>query len=167
MIRFSVAIVAVLAFFALAIPAMAQPPTEGGDAVCLHVQIDPIGEYTIENYFNDVVIDDCDDFADSYNLGYILYGVCTNMPWQLYGHWEYSCDEEANEPFPLDWQIWSSDDGVTGWLPLTTSETPDLLDSGDCDQFEGRDWHFALTGPDVCDEPGDYYGELEVFLGAF
>lgn len=165
--RLATVLFAILAFAVFAVPAMAQPPTEGGDVVCLHVQIDPVGEYEIENYFNDVLIEDCGDFADSYNLGYILYGVCTNMDWQLYAHWENSCDDEPEFPFPEDWQIWQSDNGVDGWTALSNTEVSDLLDEGDCEDFVDRDWHFALTGPDVCDEPGDYYGEIEIFLGAF
>lgn len=162
MIRVMTIILAALAFVILAVPAMAQP--EAGDVVCLNVTIMPIGEYAIDNFFNDIVIDECEDFdAGYFDLGFILYSVCTNMPWQLTGHWENVCDDNPEIPFPADWMIWKSD-GDEAFTPLTQDEAEEILDSGDCGEFEG-DYFFQLTGPDICDAPGEYHGEIEFHLG--
>lgn len=164
MIRLATIFAAILAFVVFAVPAMAQPP-EGGDAVCLNVTIMPIGEYSIENFFNDIVIDECEDFDLGYfDLGYIQYNVCTNMPWQLTGHWEYSCDDEPQLPFPQDWMIWKSN-GEDQFTQLTLNEEEEVLDKGDCGDFEDLDYFFLLTGPDICDAPGEYHGEIEFHLG--
>lgn len=162
MIRVLTIFAACLAFVLLAVPAMAQP--EAGDVVCLNVTIMPIGEYEIDNYFNDILIDECEDFDLGYfDLGFIEYYVCTNMPWQLTGHWENVCDDNPEIPFPQDWMIWWSD-GLTEWDPLTQDEAEEVLAFGDCGEIDGFEY-FLLTGPDICDAPGEYHGEIEFHLG--
>lgn len=158
-------VLSMLVFGLLAVPAMAldAQPTEGGDTVCLNVTIEPIGEFTIENHFNDIVIADCDDFTDTFDLGYIQTTVCTNQPWQLWGHWENVCDEGQGMAFPADWMIWWSTGGGA-YAPLTQDENGQVMDSGDCDDVIYT-YEFELTGPDICDLPGLYNGEVEFWLG--
>lgn len=164
MTRLITIIAALMAFAVFSVPAMAQP--EGGDDVCLNVTIMPIGEFEIFNHFRDIVIDECSDFDDGYfMLGTITYSVCTNMPWQLTGHWENSCDDEPQIPFPEDWMIWwSRAFNATGWMPLTQSENEQVLDAGGCGHYR-RVRLFCLTGPDICDAPGEYHGEIEFHIG--
>jgi len=158
-------VLAVAALVLLAVPAFAlegMPPEPENTSYCLNVTIDPIADFSITPYFNDIVIEDESDFADNYNLGYITTFVSTNMPWQLWCHWENACDDGDGMAFPENWMIWYvSPNGPT---PITTSENGQLLDEGDCEEAQ-YNYNFLLTGPNICDVPGLYQAEIEFFLG--
>jgi len=155
---------ALLAFGLLAAPAFALTgmPPETANSYTLNVTIDPIGEFSITPYFNDIEIASCDDFADNYNLGYITASICTNQNWQLWGHWENQADEGTGMPFPADWMIWYV--APSGPTALTTDENGQLLDEGECGDYS-YNYNFLLSGPNICSLPGLYQAEIEFYLG--
>lgn len=171
-------LVALLAFALISLPAFAGGGGDDGGGVeetvevfCdFDVFIAELADFDVECYINSVVIDDCDDFLPFYNIGYVEYSVCSNVPWALTGYWDFD-DENPDEtelPFPEDWVIWYAypDSPSEFYVFPEDEDGTALLDEGDCDDFEDRIINFGFSGPDICDPAGEYGATIWFFLGA-
>jgi hypothetical protein len=158
---------AIMVMMFLTAPVMAVLEDPVSESCDFDVFISEMDVFNIECYINPVILNCEDDYVPFYNIGYISYDVCTNGLWNLTGYWVNSDGDDGSNPIPSDWLFmyfvhWQ---GYSYFGQLGEEDDPDIIDSGDCDDFHNRRVYFAMLGPDLCDPPGVYSCTFWFILG--